>query len=132
MPRRGTMKYLFTTTHGIMKVVPGTEFDVSKKMVAATKLAEDDKLLSIDVYDQAETIVLQSMQNMFLRFAASDVPEKKKAAVGVRGMKLKDEDIISNIWVLNSSEAVEVEVNGKPVLINRMKISKRDGTGVKK
>lgn len=125
-------KYLFTTTHGIMKVVPGTEFDVSKKMVAATKLAEDDKLLSIDVYDQAETIVLQSMQNMFLRFAASDVPEKKKAAVGVRGMKLKDEDIISNIWVLNSSEAVEVEVNGKPVLINRMKISKRDGTGVKK
>ena len=125
-------KYLFTTTRGMIKVVPGTEFDVSKKMVAATKLAEDDKLLSIDVYDQAETIVLQSTQNMFLRFAASDVPEKKKAAVGVRGMKLKDEDIISNIWVLNSSEAVEVEVNGKPVLINRMKISKRDGTGVKK
>ncbi len=44
-------KLLFTTKKGFMKLVDASEFDVVKKTVAATKLSDDDKVVSVALTD---------------------------------------------------------------------------------
>ena len=72
---------IFVTKSGMIKQVPGTEFDVIKRTIASTKLAEDDELVLVDLCDTMDYVVLQSHDGYFLRFLKEEVPEKKKAAV---------------------------------------------------
>lgn len=76
-------KLLFATKQGMLKKVGGTEFQVSKRTIAATKLSEEDEVTAVDVITDNLQVVLQSKDGYFLRFPASEVPEKKKGAVGV-------------------------------------------------
>ena len=39
-----------------------------------------------------QIVVLQTQNGIFLRFKLNEVPEKKKGAVGVRGIKLGEDD----------------------------------------
>ena len=78
-------KLLFATAQGMIKRVDGKEFQVAKRTIVATKLQEDDRLVSVKVVNETQNLVLQTRNGYFLRFPAADVPEKKKAAVGVRG-----------------------------------------------
>ncbi|MBQ5917400.1 MAG: DNA topoisomerase, partial [Lachnospiraceae bacterium] len=202
-------KLLFTTRNGMMKLVGAAEFDVTKKTVAATKLAEDDKLLSITVTDAMEKamaeslsedviepvmlsggfddgfdggfeggmdeggfgggfddgfgmdfgfdsgmqmqfgleeettdngeegiftneiVVLQTAKGMFLRFPLREIPEKKKGAIGVRGIKLDKDDYITDVYVLDAGDNLEVDFKGKKVELRKLKTTKRDGKGTK-
>ena len=67
---------------------------------------------------------MQSEKEMFLRIEASTIPEKKKGAVGVRGMKLNAGDALSNIYVLDGESEQTVEVKGKEVVLNRLRVGK--------
>ena len=78
------------------------------------------------------TMVLRSIKEMFLRIVFGTIPEKKKAAVGVRGMRLDREDELTDIYLLNDQEEKEVEVKGKQVALHRLHIANRDTKGVKK
>ena len=201
-------KLLFTTQNGMMKLVDASEFDVTKKTVAATKLASDDKLISITVTDAMEKsvaeslsedviepvmlsggfdegfevgfeggmddgfsggfddgfgmdfsfdggmqmqfgiesegtedgedglftneiVVLQTAKGMFLRFPLREIPEKKKGAIGVRGIKLDKDDYITDVYVLDAGDNLEVEFKGKKVELRKIKTTKRDGKGTK-
>ena len=197
-------KILFTTQNGMMKLVDASEFDVTKKSVAATKLAADDKLISITVTDAMEKsvaeslsedviepvmlsggfdddfgggmddgfgggfddgfgmdfsfdsgmqmqfgieaegteegeeglftneiVVLQTAKGMFLRFPLREIPEKKKGAIGVRGIKLDKDDYITDVYVLDAGDNLEVEFKGKKVELRKLKTTKRDGKGQK-
>ena len=70
-------KLIFATKDSMLKVVDGSEFETSKRTVAATKLSENDKVLLAEPTDGSEQIVLQSKEGYFLRFPISEVPEKK-------------------------------------------------------
>lgn len=85
---------IFATAESMLKVVDGGEFDVTKRTVAATKLAEGDTLVSVTALTDQRNIVLQTKGGFFLRFAVDEIPEKKKGAIGVRGMKLSDGDLV--------------------------------------
>ena len=78
---------LFATAQGMIKRVEGTEFQVTKRTIAATKLQEGDTLIDVKVITENQNVVLRTRNGYFLRFPASDVPVKKKAAVGVRGIR---------------------------------------------
>lgn len=56
------------------------------------------------------TMVMRSKKEMFLRIDCGTIPEKKKAAVGVRGMRLDREDELTDIYLLYDQEEKEVEV----------------------
>ncbi|MBQ6814701.1 MAG: DNA topoisomerase [Lachnospiraceae bacterium] len=210
-------KLLFTSMNGMMKLVDAEEFDVTKKTVAATKLGDGDKLLSITLTDAMEKsvakslsddviepvmlsggsfgddmmgddgfadgfdggfsegfddsfggfsmemsfdddmqmqfgmenqeesnaesgddtlftneiVVLQTAKGMFLRFPLREIPEKKKGAVGVRGIKLEKDDYLTNVYVLDAGDNLEVEFKGKTVELRKIKTTKRDGKGTK-
>lgn len=125
-------KLMFGTKNSMLKVVSGGEFDVAKRSTAATKLAENDALLTVCPLTGDETMVMQSEKDVFLRIDAATIPEKKKNAIGVRGMKLDGDDTLKQIYVLSAGENITVKVKGKSVVLNRLHIGNRDTKGVKK
>lgn len=219
-------KLLFTTKLGMMKLVDSEQFNVSKKTVAATKLNEDDLLVSVVIMDAIERmsglsltsnggglsegtfdmdtfgdgnsydefgqmqfgmgmlsggsdefdsgdgflsyddrlsldtstengiisdntsdtpmmeaagteidtsqiVVLQTENGMFLRFSLKEIPEKKKGAVGVRGIKLNKDDYITNVYVLDAGDNLTADYKGKEVELRKLKTAKRDTKGTK-
>ncbi len=204
-------KLLFTSRLGMMKLVSGNEFDVSKKTVAATKLNDGDLLASVCLTDIAAedfilqiepaaegnngmelpvllsggsddfsdsmmsggatpedgfledmaglqlgfddmgiigvepeggydaivtdsadmVVVLQTEQGVFLRFQLKEIPDKKKGAVGVRGIKLTGEDFITHVYLIDAGDNVTVEYKGKEIALRKLKTAKRDTKGTK-
>ena len=125
-------KLIFGTKTAMLKTVAGSEFIVGKKTTAATRLAENDEVIFIEIVREADTIVMRSKKEMFLRISAEQIPEKKKSAVGVRGMKLDAGDELSNIYLLRDGDSKTVEVKGKEVALHRLHVGNRDTKGVKK
>ena len=125
-------RMLFGTKYAMIKVVDGMEFVVAKKTTAATKLGEEDEVLTVCPLEENDTLVMATKKDMFLRIDCAQIPQKKKGAVGVRGMKLAAGDELKSIHVLHEGEETEVEVKGKPVALHRLHVGNRDTKGVKK
>ena len=125
-------RLVFGTAQSMLKVVDGAEFVVAKKTTAATKLADGDEVLTVRALEGDETLVMCSHKDMFLRIDCEQIPQKKKSAVGVRGMKLAAGDTLKNIYVLHEGENADVEVKGKMIALNRLHIGNRDTKGVRK
>lgn len=184
---------LFTSSQGMMKLVSGNEFDVSKRTIAATKLQDDDKVASIivtdvngvslsetvdsfenefddnfdnvmlsggsedeitmveDMYDGQlgfdmfddiqddsselsstdELVVLQTNDGVFLRFRLDEIPEKKKGAIGVKGIKLNADDYVKKVYIIDAGDNKTVTSNGKEVKLRNLKTNKRGAKGTK-
>lgn len=202
-------KLLFTTSLGMMKLVDSSEFNVTKKTVAATKLNDGDKVVSVVITDAFmmsaadnvdlsvsmgmadgeddfvqitlsggsedfgdslelgfendfpgdfdngfengfgteltdgmaggekeelytnQMVVLQTENGVFLRFPLKEIPEKKKGAVGVRGIKLAAGDYITHVYVLDAGDNMIIDYKGKEVALRKLKTAKRDTKGTK-
>ena len=124
-------RIIFVTKLSMMKVVDGGEFDVAKRMVAATKLMDGDEVLSVVVLSDQKQVVLQSAEGYFLKFDVEEIPEKKKNAVGVRGMKLSEKDYLENVAYVQSGQEQSITFKDKDVDIHKLKPGKRDGKGIK-
>ncbi len=122
---------LFATAQGMVKKVEGTEFQVSKRTIAATKLQAEDRLVAVKVINDSQNVVLQTKNGYFLRFPAQDIPVKKKAAVGVRGIRLQKKDELENAYLFEEGTETKVPFGEKEVALNRLKAAKRDGAGTK-
>ena len=124
-------KLLFATKQGMIKKVEGTEFQVAKRTIVATKFQDGDELLCVQVITDNQHVVLQTRDGFFLRFPAEEVSEKKKGAIGVRGIKLKKDDELENVYLFVEGTEAKVAFKEKEVTLNRLKIGKRDTQGVK-
>lgn len=125
-------KLLFATKQGMLKQVDGSEFQVAKRTIAATKLLEEDEVICVQIVTEGQSIVLQTMNGYFLRFASTEVPEKKKGAVGVRGIKLQKKDELEQVYLLEEGVEQKVLYKEKEVTLNRLKLARRDGIGTKR
>lgn len=124
-------KLLFATKQGMIKKVKGNEFQVAKRTIAATKFQEDDELIRVQVITDDQHVVLQTKDGYFLRFSAQEVAEKKKAAVGVRGIKLRKNDELEQIYLFYEGTEHKISYGDRELTLNRLKVAKRDGTGTK-
>ncbi len=124
-------RLLFVTRNSMMKVVDGGEFDVSKRTVAATKLTEDDEVVSVEILKEQKNIVLQTHDGYFLRFSLEEIPEKKKGAIGVRGMKLSEQDYVEAVYYTASASDQTILYKNKNLELNKLKLGRRDSKGVK-
>ena len=122
---------VFVTAQSMMKLVDGGEFDVSKRTVAATKLSENDEVISVMSLLEQRNIVLQTRDGFFLRFPIEEIPEKKKGAVGVRGMKLSAKDAVTNVYYTQNGVETTIQYKEKSVILNNLKPAKRDQKGTK-
>ena len=146
-------RLLFVTKLGMMKLVDTSEFDVMKKTVASTKLKDGDELIGIyetdartevlskfnydgtvgeeEVVSSDQNIILQTANGVFLKFPLTDVPQKKKNAVGVRGIKLGSDDYIEDVYILTNGDELSMDYKGKMLDFGKMKMAHRDTKGTK-
>jgi len=124
-------KLLFATKQGMIKLVEGSEFQVSKRTIVATKLQEGDHVVSVAAAGLSLHIVIQTIGGYFLRFPIGEVAEKKKGAVGVTGIKLHRRDEVEQVHLFDSETEMKVPFKEKEVVLNRLKVGRRNTTGVK-
>lgn len=124
-------KLLFATKNGMMKQVDGGEFVVSKRTIAATKLLDDDEVVSIQFVESRHNIVISTNGSILLKFPSAEIPEKKKGAIGVRGIKLSKADSVDSIYLYEDGVEAKVDYHGKQLVLNRLKMAKRDSAGTK-
>ena len=124
-------RLLFVTKQSMMKIVDGGEFDVAKRTVASTKLADGDQVLSVAILKDQKNIVLQSTDGFFLRFPVDEIPEKKKGAVGVRGMKLSEGAMLEAVYYTQNAVEMSIPYKSKNLVLNNLKPGKRDSKGTK-
>lgn len=122
---------MFATAQGMIKKVEGTEFQVTKRTIAATKLQDGDSLIAVKVVNDLQNAVLRTKNGYFLKFPAADIPVKKKAAVGVRGIRLQKKDELEEVYLFEEGTETKILYNEKEVTLNRLKQAKRDGAGTK-
>jgi len=146
-------KMLFVTKMGMLKLVRMEEFEVAKKTVAATKLTDDDRLLAVlftdvkielyskfdfngviseeEVVTSEQNVILQTAHGVFLKFPLTEVPIKKKSAVGVRGMKLGREDYVEEVYLLTNNDSLSMDYKGQNLDFGKLKLAHRDTKGTK-
>ena len=124
-------RLLFVTKQAMCKIVSGGEFDVAKRAVAATKLNEDDELVSIALLTEQQNIILQTANGFFLRFPIDEISIMKKNAVGVRGIRLNEGDYIENVYYTHATDNQSITYKNKNIELNKIKLGKRDAKGTK-
>jgi len=124
-------RVIFVTKQSMMKVVDGGEFDVAKRTVAATKLQDNDEVVSVEILDGQKNIVLQTQEGFFSKFPVEEIPEKKKGAVGVRGMKLGAKDLVESVHYTGAGFEQAIIYKDKTLELGRLKLGKRDTKGTK-
>ena len=146
-------KLLFVTKLGMMKLVQTDEFDVAKKTVTATKLADDDTLLDVlftdvkvewfskfnydgqiveeEVITSEQNVIVQTANGVFLKFPLTEIPIKKKSAVGVRSIKLGKDDFVEEVYLITNGDVLSMDYKGKMVDFGKMKMAHRDTKGTK-
>mgnify|MGYP003225503444 FL=1 len=101
-------KLLFATKNGMVKITAGAELLGIKKTVAATKLLENDNLVSVRIINESDTsVILETENGKRLHFSITEIPESKKVATGVVGMQLAEDDVIKHVY-MNDDENVPV------------------------
>ncbi len=124
-------RMLFVTRRGMGKTVNGIEYDVRTKTSVATTLNEEDEVLYAGFAGENMQIVMQSEEGYFLRLPIQEIPEKKKAAVGIRLMRLGEKDSLENVYLFESRTEQSIIYKEKEVALHKLKAGSRDQKGTK-
>lgn len=121
----------FVTAKGMVKLVEGKEFDVAKRTISSTKLAEEDSIVMVQNAEAMEHLVLQTKEGYFLKFLKAEIPYKKKTARGVRGIKMNESDCVEHAYMLENRTEYPISYKEKTLVLNKLKLGKRDTKGTK-
>lgn len=126
---------LFVTKNGMIKKTSLDEYVKTKKKtgIAAIKLKDGDSLASVNLIKD-EDIVLITKTGMGIRFNTSEVAATSRDTSGVKGMTLKDDDvIIAALPVRHDTDSVAIFAEGglgKKFPLSELVRQKRAGKGL--
>ena len=121
----------FVTQKGMVKQVEGSEFAVSKRTIGATKLGEEDRIVMVQPAGAMEHLVLQTREGYFLKFLKEEIPVQKKNAMGVRGIRMGEKDLVEHAYMLENRIEHTITYREKQITLNKLKLAKRDTKGTK-
>ncbi len=126
---------LFVTARGqVKRTVLGEYFSQKKAGLTAIKLNDGDEVVQVMLSDNNRELFIVSEKGMAIRFAESSVSEMGRAAAGVRGMKLADDDRIAAALLVSGEEGEIAVISnlgyGKSSLLLDYPVQKRDGRGI--
>lgn len=122
-------KLVFATKMALVKQVMAEEFETNNRTVASTKLQDEDMLVCVQVIEDQNDVVLQTSNDIFLRFPLEEISVMKKNTRGVRGIKLAAGEELERLHLLGEEPIINYKK--KEVHLNRLKMGKRDGKGSK-
>ena len=78
-----------------------------------------------------ENVILQSSNGYFIRFNIAEIPEMKKTAAGVKGMKLDGTDKVENAYITDIVSENVIEYGTRTVSLNSIKLLGRGAKGTR-
>jgi len=126
---------VFVTKRGQVKRTELKEYATTRSTaIAACKVAAGDEVIEVKVSDSSKQIMLVTASGMSIRFYETEVNAMGRAAGGVKGIQLREDDeIIAALWVENDEGEVLVVSDtghGKRTLLLDYPIQGRGGKGV--
>lgn len=129
---------MMVTKNGVIKKVPLEEFkNVRRSGLIAIKLKAGDRLRWVKPSTGKDHIMLVSANGQAIRFDEDDVRDMGRNAAGVRGMKMKGNDEVCGMDVLDEKAEGEqilcVMANGygKRSTVKAYKLQGRGGSGIR-
>lgn len=129
--------YLFmATTKGTIKKTPFKEYaSIRTNGLIAIKLSEGDELRWIQRTTGENDIIISTSAGQAVRFKEADVRPMGRSAVGVRGARLRPNDQVVGMDVVNDNNASLLVVSekgyGKITKVANFPCHKRGGVGIK-
>lgn len=130
-------KYLLMATqNGLIKKTSLSEFNnVRKSGLIAINLKEEDALIDVKLTDGEDNVVLVTKKGMSITFDEKDVRPMGRAATGVIGIKLSDDDsVIGMESIIAGSKATLLSITengfGKRTELDEYRVQTRGGRGV--
>ncbi len=126
---------MFVTARGQVKRTPLSEYFTQKKAgLSAIKLSDGDEVIQVMMSDNSKELFIVTEKGMAIRFTESSVSEMGRAAGGVRGMKVADDDRVTSALLVSGDEGEIAVISnlgyGKSSLLIDYPVQKRDGRGI--
>lgn len=127
--------FVFVTRRGQVKRTELKEYATSRSIgIVACKVADQDAIISVRLSRNDEDIMLITKQGMAIRFKEDEVNAMGRAAGGVRGIQMKDDDeVVSAEWIKGEEGELLVVTDlgfAKRSLILDYPIQGRGGKGI--
>ncbi|MDN2649791.1 DNA gyrase subunit A [Leuconostoc lactis] len=128
--------YLFFVTRlGVVKRTAVSEFaNIRTNGLKALTLHDDDEVLSVQITDGTQSVLIATKDGYSVRFVEADVRIMGRAAAGVRGIRLRENDLVIGADVVDDTENVLVITEkgyGKQTPATEYPIKGRGGKGIK-
>ena len=106
---------VLSTKQGMIKKVLYKDFVVQRysKPLTAMKLKENDELVSASKCNSDSEIVMVSKNGYYVKYNLSEVPTIGAKASGVKGINLKDDELVSTSVIKDTDEYINIVTNNK-------------------
>ena len=101
------------TKNGLVKQVLLKDFEVTRysKPMVAIKLKEDDELINVTIYK--EDVLFITNNGYYLRFKTAEIPLVGVKASGVKGINIKEDQVIYASTIMEEDEYLNIFTNYK-------------------
>jgi DNA gyrase subunit A len=135
---RDALSIFFTTAEGVVKKVEAKSFaDVRRSGIIAITLKGGDKLVAAHLATEGDSVSIVTSKGQSIRFDEAEVRAMGRAAAGVRGMAVKNDDrVVSAEIVTGAAKNASLLIimghgYGKQTVFSEYKIQGRGGSGIK-
>lgn len=105
--------FLFATRHGMIVKIPQNEFSRPRQTgLNAITLRDDDELVDVKKVEETGELVITTRFGQSLRFNLSTVPLRHRNALGVKGIKLRFEDVLQDVTVVEKDHLFTLTEKG--------------------
>lgn len=129
---------VMATRHGVIKKTAVHDFqNIRRSGIIAINLRKDDSLLWVGLTEGKDEIILTTFKGQAIRFKESQVRAMGRTASGVKGIKLRKEDLVSSMSIIKAANkdarllVVMSNGYGKQTPIGQYKVQSRGGSGIK-
>jgi len=138
--KKDEIKFLFMATKkGVIKRVAIEDFkNVRRSGLIAIKLKQDDRLDWVSATSGKDQIILISSNGQAIRFEEKTVRAMGRSASGVRGIRLKNSDIVVSMRKINKAKEKDLQIAvistegfGKRTELKNYKVQNRGGSGIR-
>ena len=103
--------------------------------IIALNILKGDELVGAALASEEDEVLLTSRKGQAIRFKGTDVRNVGRVSIGVRGIRLKEDDEVVSLEVIGNQNAQILTITemgyGKRTRISEYRLTKRGGLGVK-
>ncbi len=127
---------VMATQNGLIKKIECVQFkNIRKNGLRALTFREGDRLIDARLLDDHDTVILMSARGLAVHFDPSKLRALGRTSMGVRGMKLRDDDHVAAMVVVHDPDGLLLTVTengyGKRTPIREHAVKGRGGIGLR-